>query len=150
MKKSSRFPGPRNQMLCRRRKNLAARPVQTRRAIWLQMGSFLQPNWGEMWALGVIPYWTWSTPKVQSVQLWESERVKGQQTGFGGLWSCIRWERTIVSCTLTGSFTKAKVFSPLKDEILFSCLLAEKCTQSLAIVYSPHVHVKNTQGLTYM
>lgn len=37
---SSRFPGPRKQMLCRRRKNLAARPVQARRTVWLQMGQF--------------------------------------------------------------------------------------------------------------
>lgn len=53
---------------------------------------FQQPEGGNVGFTELNPDWMWSRSKVQSVQLWERERVKGQQTGFGGLWSCTRWE----------------------------------------------------------
>lgn len=48
-------------------------------------------QWEEMWGLkGLNLDWMWRSYEFQSLKLQERERVKGQQTGFGGLWSCIR------------------------------------------------------------
>lgn len=105
--------------------------IHTRHGVRLQTSRFPATREGETWrrkACVLIGCGADLKFKAYSCE-WESERSTD--------W-IRRFEQTIGSCAVTGRFTKAKVFTLRHYSAVY-------LLRSPAIVYSPYIHVINTE-----